>query len=631
MPGICAIISPFPAPARLASVRAMVDVMRHIPGQHHGTLQFASAGLAAGWVVHAHQQGAGYGNPYWNESRDIALILCGEVFARTAELADLRSRGHAFTDHGDPADASHLVHRYEELGPGFVDDLDGIFSGVLIDLRQQTVVLFNDRFGLGRVYVHEAADGSLWIASEAKAILSQQPSTRQLDPQGLADTLACGCALQGRSLFKDIRLLPPAARWIFSHGRLMSRDSYFRLQALEALPPLSEADHAERLSAVFPSIVRRYTCGSARIGMSLTGGLDGRMIMACQRQLPVELSCYTFGSSLRDCHDVTLARQVAAQCGRPHQVIVVNVAFLADFERLAQQAVYLSDGAMDVSGAVELFANEHAREIAPVRLTGNYGSEILRSNVAFKAAPLDDTLFSHALVQAGEVACDSYRREAGGHRLSFILGRQMPWHHPARLALEQSQLTLRSPYLDHELVHLAYQAPAGQATSPNSALNFIARMHAPLAAITTDRGLQHRAHRLAAPLARLQHLTREFSFRAEYAWDYGMPQWLAPIDQILKPLRPDKLFLGRHKFYHFRVWYRDRLAASLKDVLLDRRSLAREHLIPGAVPRLVNEHLSGRRNHTTALHQLLSIELMQRQLIERDWRAEQPVHTLETA
>jgi asparagine synthase (glutamine-hydrolysing) len=479
--------------------------------------------------------------------------------------------------------------------------------------------------------VHEGADGSLWVASEAKAILSQQPNTRQLDPQGLADTLACGCALQGRSLFKDISLLPPAARWIFSHGRLVSRDSYFRPQELETLPPLSATEYVERLSEVFPSIVRRYSRGSARIGMSLTGGLDGRMIMACQRQLPAELSCYTFGGSLRDCHDVTLARHVAAQCGRPHQVIAVDKTFLADFERLAQQAVYLSDGTMDVSGAVELFANAQAREIAPVRMTGNYGSEILRSNVAFKATPLDGALFSHALVQAGAVACDRYRREAGGHRLSFILSRQMPWHHPARLALEQSQLTLRSPYLDHELVRLAYQAPVGQATSPNSALHFIARMHAPLAAIPTDRGLRHRAHRLAAPLARLQQLTREFSFRAEYAWDYGMPQWLAPIDGVLKQLHPDRLFLGRHKFYHFRVWYRDHLAASLKNVLLDRRSLAREHLVPGAVPRLLNEHLSGRCNHTTALHQLLSIELMQRQLIERDWRVAQPVRTMEAA
>ena len=28
----------------------------------------------------------------------------------------------------------------------------------------------------------------------------------------------------------------------------------------------------------------------------------------------------------------------------------------------------------------------------------------------------------------------------------------------------------------------------------------------------------------------------EFSFKAEYAYDYGMPQWIAKIDHLLAPL-----------------------------------------------------------------------------------------------
>jgi asparagine synthase (glutamine-hydrolysing) len=108
-------------------------------------------------------------------------------------------------------------------------------------------------------------------------------------------------------------------------------------------------------------------------------------------------------------------------------------------------------------------------------------------------------------------------------------------------------------------------------------------------------------------------------FRAEYAYDYGMPQWLAPIDMALKPLRPERVFLGRHKFYHFRVWYRDKLSAYLRDVLLDPRSSNRPHLAPGRLETLLNEHVAGTHNHTTALHQALSIELIHRQLIERKW------------
>ena len=35
---------------------------------------------------------------------------------------------------------------------------------------------------------------------------------------------------------------------------------------------------------------------------------------------------------------------------------------------LAEKTVYITDGAMNVSGAADLFANQRAREIAPVRL-----------------------------------------------------------------------------------------------------------------------------------------------------------------------------------------------------------------------------------------------------------------------
>ncbi|MCK7489963.1 MAG: hypothetical protein MZU79_06905 [Anaerotruncus sp.] len=35
----------------------------------------------------------------------------------------------------------------------------------------------------------------------------------------------------------------------------------------------------------------------------------------------------------------------------------------------------------------------------------------------------------------------------------------MPWYHYPRQALEMSQLTVRSPFLDNDLVSLAFQAP----------------------------------------------------------------------------------------------------------------------------------------------------------------------------
>jgi len=71
-------------------------------------------------------------------------------------------------------------------------------------------------------------------------------------------------------------------------------------------------------------------------------------------------------------------------CGQPHQVIPVGKEFLARFPHYAERAVYLTDGCVDMSRAPDLYLNERAREIAPVRMTGNYGGEVLRRVRTFK-------------------------------------------------------------------------------------------------------------------------------------------------------------------------------------------------------------------------------------------------------
>jgi len=112
-------------------------------------------------------------------------------------------------------------------------------------------------------------------------------------------------------------------------------------------------------------------------------------------------------------------------------------------------------------------------------------------------------------------------------------------------------------------------------------------------------------------------LVQEFMFRAEYAYDIGMPQWLARADHVLAPLHLEKLFLGRHKFHHFRVYYRDELGRYLKEVLLDPRTLGRPFLNRRGIETMVRGHVSGYRNYTNEIHRLLTFELMQRQLIEQ--------------
>jgi asparagine synthase (glutamine-hydrolysing) len=545
----------------------------------------------------------------WNAAGDIGCFISGEAFVDASDADWLRSRGYKF-----PNDTgSTFLHLYQELGLVAFEKLNGWFSGLLVDRQNHQAVLFNDRYGLNRIYVHEQGE-RLFFSSEAKSLLAVVPALRELDPRGLAEWFSCGCVLGNRTLFHGVSILPPASAWIFSADGAVKRQSYFKPSTWENQPPLSPTEFSEQFQHTFPRALSRYTNGSQPVAMSLTGGLDGRMIMAWARPNRGELPCYTFNGSYRDCADARIARKVAAACSQPHQTISVGDEFLAQFPRLAEQTVCITDGAMDVTGAAELYVNRLARQIAPVRLTGNYGSEILRRHVAFKPRALPSEMFSSDFLSQLPAAAHAYSEEAAGNQLSFIAFKQVPWHHYARLAVEQSQISVRSPFLDNDLVALAFQAPPEVVTSLAPSLRLIVEGNPLLGRIPTDRGMTYPADRM---MNRVHRSLQEFLAKAEYAYDYGMPNWLARADRYLAPLQLERFFLGHQKFCHFRSWYRDQLSPYVKEVLLDPRSLSRPYVRRSAVERLVQEHVSGKANHTSAIHRLLSAELTQRQLIER--------------
>jgi asparagine synthase (glutamine-hydrolysing) len=305
-------------------------------------------------------------------------------------------------------------------------------------------------------------------------------------------------------------------------------------------------------------------------------------------------------------------------CGQSHEVIPVGKEFLEHFSHYAERAVYLTDGTVDVNRASDLFVNERARAIAPVRMTGNYGSEVLRWVPAFKPGEPTDGLFREDFQPYIRATRDTYATVATGHPVSFAVFRQAPWYHYGLLGLEQTQLTVRTPFLDNDFVRTAFRAPKPEFARHGPAnndicLRLIAEGNKDLGGLRTDRGLGAGQATLSG---RLLHEYLEFTFKAEYAYDYGMPQSVARVDHFFAGLHFERLFLGRHKFAHYRVWYRDELSAYVQQVLLDPKSLARPYLEGKNVKTMMKGHIKGDRNYTSAIHKLLTLELVNRLFID---------------
>src|SRR6266478_5347890 len=573
MPGIVGLITKMPRGRAEAKLLQMVEAIRHESFYSTGTWIHEPLGVYVGWSVRRNSFSDGM--PLCDERGDISLIFSGEEYPEPETARQLKGRGHSLDTEG----SAYLVHLYEE-DPTFPAGLNGIFHGLLTDRARGTATLFNDRYGLHRIYYHESKE-ALYFAAEAKAILAVRPELRTTDPRALGEFVSCGCVLENRTLFKDIEALPPASAWVFRDGCLQQKSTYFQPLEWEGQAPLEPEVYYQELRAVFSRNLPRYFNGRERIGMSLTGGLDTRMIMAWHKSPPGSLPCYSFGGMFRECQDVLLARQVARTSGQPFEVIPVEKEFLSRFPYYAERTVYLTDGCANVSRSSDLYVNERAAQIAPVRMTGNYGGEILRQLRAFKPVEPTPGLFRPEFLSHVQAAQRTYAGLVKGHALSFIAFRQAPWHHYGLLALEQTQLSLRSPYLDNDLVRTAFRAPDSAFAKNDIFENskdcsrLISDGSAALGRVRTDRGLAGESGTLFSAISRSW---LEFTFRAEYAYDYGMPQSVARIDHLLSRFHLERLFLGRHKFNHFRVWYRDALSEYVREMLFDARTLSRPNL-----------------------------------------------------
>jgi asparagine synthase (glutamine-hydrolysing) len=601
MPGIAGIITRRPSLPAQRMLWEMVESMRHGEIDVAGNWIDESMGVYAGWT--SLQESSCARMPLRSEDGNVTLLFSGEEYPEPGMIEWLRQHGHEVNEDG----VSHLVHMYEEVA-SFPACLNGRFHGLIVDRNRGIARLFNDRFGMHRLYYHES-DDAFYFASEAKAILQVCPELKRLDEQSLGEFVACGAVLENRTLFHGIHLLPTGSAWTFRRGMLEGKSTYFQPSEWEQQEALDPEGYYRELYAVFMQRFPRYFEGHAQIGMSLTGGLDTRIVLACRRPAADSLPCYTFGSMFRENQDVHVARRVAEACGQPHRVLIAGEEFLSRFAYYADRAVYLTDGCVDVSRAPDLYLNEKAREIAPVRMTGLYGGEILRRIRAFKPVEPAAGLFCSQFMSEVQRAKETYTQSIQCHPVSFAAFRQNPWYLFGSLALEQTQLTMRTPFLDNDFVRTVFRSPLSALSSNEVSLRLIADGRRDLLKIRTDRGLTANGNKLS-------HSFLEFLFKAEYAYDSGMPQWLARLNHAFGFLRLERMFLGQHKPFHFRVWYRDELAEYVQDMLLSESALSRPYIERKGLESMVRGHVKGNRNFTSELHKVLALELIQRRFLE---------------
>jgi asparagine synthase (glutamine-hydrolysing) len=561
----------------------------------------------------------GSAQPAANEDASLWVMMDGEIYDYEVHRRRLLREGHHFKS---DCQAELLLHGYESGGKDFFRGLHGKFVAAIWDSRKRQVILANDRFGMRPLY-YATLPGRLLFASEIKALLADAEVSRQSNLRGIAQFFTFGHLLGEDTLLDGVRLLP-AAGWLTYdlNAKRVTLERYHRLGATPGAGIITKAQVLDRVDEAFGNAMTRCTAGSGRLGLALSGGLDSRTILAA---MDPERPLTTVSIGMAGARDHLSAAEMARLTGRPHHQCLLGEDFLTRFDQHLRHMVRLTDGHY-LSQCIVMPTLPVYRDLGIDVLLRGHAGELMHMHKAYSfsldaqalslrdEAGLEDWLSRH--LQTYMLAGTEGRLFAPAHRgqmedlaqeslrscLQESAAMTPPLHRIWHLFLTQrlrretamslvkfgSLMETRVPYLDNELVDVLLAAPPELKLDETIQTHILRRrMPSFLNVVNVNTGTRLGAGRLGRLFGKA---------RLKVLGKLGVR--------------------GYQPYERLGLWLRRELRPLVQGLLLSDRCLERGIFDPQTVKAVVDNHLSGRRNHTYLLLALMVFETGQREFID---------------
>lgn len=312
-------------------LRSMQELMRHQPfyvEDPHFCDDYVCATRTHKDVVQRGEQ------PFRDEG--VHVWLKGE-FCNREKL--VRFAGSNARELSDPGLLAQLYQNEADFG--FLREIDGIYSAVIYDTIANRVHLITDRYGIGYLYWTVCDRRLLW-GSETKVFLAHPRFKPLIDPQTVQDFTSAGYAIGNRTWFDGVELVPPGTvvSWDIREEKL-DKKVYWSWDDIGLLDqPIDENEVSEELGRLWIDAVRRRThMEGGKVGITLSGGLDSRAILAAMPNPGYPIHAVTVGDER--CEDVRIARKVARLKSAVHHVYSIDGD---NWLNLRPNAVWWSDG-----------------------------------------------------------------------------------------------------------------------------------------------------------------------------------------------------------------------------------------------------------------------------------------------
>ncbi len=587
--------------------------------------------------------------PMTNEDGTLHIIYNGEIYNHASFRADLEERGHIYRTH---CDTETILHLYEEHGARAIELLRGMFAFAIWDENRQELFLARDRLGVKPLYYVHSADGSLFFASEIKALLKARAVRPEINYNALADYLANHATSGEETLFRDVKRLLPGHTLLWRDGQIKIERYWDVHFAPDERSGKSDADYIAEWRELFRESVRLRLMADVPLGMFLSGGIDSSAIAAMMSGMVSEpIKTFSVAFAEREANELEYARMVASAFKTDHHEVVVSPE---EFFAALPELVWHEDEPIAHPSSVALyFVSRLASRHVKVVLTGEGSDEMLGGYERYRK-----TVYNLALGAR-------YHKFTNASLRSFISNRieSLPATSKARQKLLRTFLSVEpdveSIYFDNFAVfprkmQAALLTRETKERVGEDALNPYKEVRAALEQ-TDARTLLNRLlyadtktylHEL---LMKQDQMSMAASIESRVPFlDHKLVEYTARLPErmklrgwttkyilreSMKGLLPEAILKRRKMGFPVPVgaWFRGRYREVLDEYVLSERATSRGIFDAQFVRRLVAEHERGAGNHSERLWSLVNFEMWLRRFVDGEERRDAHAPLLDVA
>jgi asparagine synthase (glutamine-hydrolysing) len=251
------------------------------------------------------------------------LIFNGEIYNYKEIRGQLEQSGHIFSSR---TDTEVLLTAYMEWGMEGLRKLNGMFALAIYDQREPALYLARDRIGIKPLYYTRQKDRFIF-ASDIKTIIASGLYTPELHSEGLWHNLSFSITPRPMTLFKDVYAVPPA-HWLkidLSTYRV-TEHRYWQVPIGRQDRHMTEAEAVEQLEEHLTRSIQYRLIADVEVGTFMSGGIDSTTVSALAAKLHPGINAFTlaFGKSVPEYDEVDQAIETAKMHPMSHILERVN-------------------------------------------------------------------------------------------------------------------------------------------------------------------------------------------------------------------------------------------------------------------------------------------------------------------